>query len=234
MRGGTRVRHIRPCRPRGLSPRARGNPCWQEPGAARPRSIPACAGEPSTVPTGAAQTPVYPRVRGGTVQKEGGKAGSPGLSPRARGNRTRTMSTVVSLRSIPACAGEPPSRCTSSSASRVYPRVRGGTGFGIGQRERRPGLSPRARGNRIMLLTPLAASGSIPACAGEPLKPLATLLPDEVYPRVRGGTVAWSALGWRAGGLSPRARGNLSTVCDAIDYSRSIPACAGEPISSSS
>ena len=50
-----------------------------------------------------------------------------GLSPRVRGNRTTCCSTGLRMRSIPACAGEPPPRLMTMSALTVYPRVCGGT-----------------------------------------------------------------------------------------------------------
>ena len=49
-------------------------------------SIPACAGEPSAVPSGSAVITVYPRVCGGTVAALAAGGGAPGLSPRVRGN----------------------------------------------------------------------------------------------------------------------------------------------------
>ena len=52
-----------------------------------------------------------------------------------------------SIRSIPACAGEPP-RCPGCRKSlRVYPRVCGGTIKPDSDAERVWGLSPRVRGN---------------------------------------------------------------------------------------
>ena len=53
-----------------------------------------------------------------------------------------------------------------------------------------------------------SASGSIPACAGEPFTEDVTFETPAVYPRVCGGTSAAAAA--RAGphGLSPRVRGN--------------------------
>ena len=52
-----------------------------------------------------------------------------------------------------------------------------------------------------------------------------------VYPRVRGGTISTDALADDMDGLSPRARGNRQGLQDEIKPERSIPACAGEPVS---
>ena len=70
------------------------------------------------------------------------------------------------------------------------------------------GLSPRARGNRVVAVVDEARRGSIPACAGEPWKVWLTRYPNRVYPRVRGGTHEAQLPALREAGLSPRARGN--------------------------
>ena len=69
-----------------------------------------------------------------------------GLSPRVRGNLFQKVDALECLGSIPACAGEPARWLRSSAASRVYPRVCGGTD-GIKPHEAIvKGLSPRVRG----------------------------------------------------------------------------------------
>ena len=99
---------------RGLSPRVRGNPDDSDPLTQRMRSIPACAGEPLPVGLVGVAVQVYPRVCGGTVGQYGQRQYSRGLSPRVRGNPLVCATMVKPMRSIPACAGEPPlppSRC---------------------------------------------------------------------------------------------------------------------------
>ena len=83
-----------------------------------------------------------------------------------------------------------------------------------------------------MLVTyKLQRLGSIPACAGEPPAARQPGARGRVYPRVCGGTsLRIRGLGRRAG-LSPRVRGNLVTYAPAPAPDRSIPACAGEPLS---
>ena len=51
----------------GLSPRVRGNHEVIPTGESRPRSIPACAGEPTGALIVCAAQTVYPRVCGGTM-----------------------------------------------------------------------------------------------------------------------------------------------------------------------
>ncbi len=172
----------------GLSPRARGN--RDEAKSKRPcaRSIPACAGEPVSWPRSPRRNQVYPRVRGGTGAVDLERALDAGLSPRARGNPSCRRCARRHRRSIPACAGEPVEWLDHCSMSRVYPRVRGGTIVPARMGDNDPGLSPRARGNRLRWAADGRRSGSIPACAGEPFSDSLFLAAEQVYPRVRGGT----------------------------------------------
>ena len=131
----------------GLSPRVRGNratcPAYQD----MPGSIPACAGEPSTIfPY---QTPiwVYPRVCGGTCFHDDATSTRNGLSPRVRGNPRFLSQGARQRRSIPACAGEPPVRQSDTATTQVYPRVCGGTKASLAAVPAGLGLSPRVRGN---------------------------------------------------------------------------------------
>ena len=85
------------------------------------------------------------------------------------------------------------------------------------------------RGNPAARPAAVPATGSIPACAGEPSAHGTRAIPPWVYPRVCGGTIfcAGSPSGRR--GLSPRVRGNPVVCPPAQESVGSIPACAGEP-----
>ena len=131
----------------GLSPRVRGNPRLHSQVYARRRSIPACAGEPSTMPRPMSSLRVYPRVCGGTPSRRAGPLPLHGLSPRVRGNRRRNADPPSSPRSIPACAGEPSRVRGYLRLTRVYPRVCGGTTSPSKRTLSSHGLSPRVRGN---------------------------------------------------------------------------------------
>ena len=95
---------------------------------------------------------------------------------------------------------------------------------------RRPGLSPRVRGNRRGNVVKGKGARSIPACAGEPLAKVGPKMLTEVYPRVCGGTARSGRQATIGQGLSPRVRGNPYDQPDYWDFIGSIPACAGEPI----
>ena len=166
--GGTRRSCAWPWHRRGLSPRVRGNQATTCLWTAWRGSIPACAGEPG-IPVGQPQlTTVYPRVCGGTAAMRGRSRRPAGLSPRVRGNRPVLLYPLRSIRSIPACAGEPIHGVGSQSHAAVYPRVCGGTEWdGLGW-QRSEGLSPRVRGNHLVAAYEVHDVGSIPACAGEP------------------------------------------------------------------
>ena len=73
-------------RPKGLSPRGRGNLRRRKHHHAREGSIPAWAGEPCHARMSRCPTRVYPRVGGGTSWSTKSKRANQGLSPRGRGN----------------------------------------------------------------------------------------------------------------------------------------------------
>ena len=193
-------------------------------------SIPACAGEPFRRPGSSIHDKVYPRVCGGTKGATRGRLRCYGLSPRVRGNHSSRVRSSMMCRSIPACAGEPTGRRTSSRPARVYPRVCGGTVPRLATIRPTYGLSPRVRGNQGALTAHDYQRRSIPACAGEPAP---AIVQDEavvVYPRVCGGTITDRILIADCAGLSPRVRGNPKPAGIAGGRLWSIPACAGEPL----
>ena len=112
---------------------------------------------------------------------------------------------------------------------RVYPRVCGGTLTIYDDVGKLAGLSPRVRGNPQGATGVGVGVGSIPACAGEPLRGRGRRSRRTVYPRVCGGTDGPVFCHDLPRGLSPRVRGNLNHVGVQRVVSRSIPACAGEP-----
>ena len=151
----------------GLSPRLRGNvPPDIACGIAR-GSIPALAGEPpryrsrlrlpGSIPALAGERShyrafvpvrwVYPRACGGTRRQLDRVNHDRGLSPRLRGNDTRSASRSDAKRSIPALAGERQVALLRKPIVRVYPRACGGTPCRTLVCWFSWGLSPRLRGN---------------------------------------------------------------------------------------
>ncbi len=172
----------------GLSPRVRGNQANDAHNQVADGSIPACAGEPSGSGPSLSGSGVYPRVCGGTLGGSRRAAMIVGLSPRVRGNLPALVPALPIPGSIPACAGEPVPGASQTDASRVYPRVCGGTVSPISMATPLVGLSPRVRGNRIGKAILRLDIGSIPACAGEPTSGKIDKQLSGVYPRVCGGT----------------------------------------------
>ena len=178
--------------PGGLSPRVRGNLDINPPLPRRIRSIPACAGEPRAMTVGLRWQGVYPRVCGRTPPGGVDRSYVEGLSPRVRGNPSRTPS--------------------ASALTTVYPRVCGGTRLVRVPNRNPSGLSPRVRGNPAQIHVAVQRLGSIPACAGEPVPATEDATLPWVYPRVCGGTGGQPAGESCRVGLSPRVRGNRATA----------------------
>jgi len=93
------------------------------------------------------------------------------------------------------------------------------------------GLSPRVRGSQTGQSIYPIGEGSIPACAGEPHLDRIGFHSDEVYPRVCGGAIVDMIMFLALQGLSPRVRGSRRLPHRRLGGDRSIPACAGEPLS---
>ena len=211
-RGGTDMRAGTTATATGLSPPTRGNHrCKKSPEECK-RSIPAHAGEPARPASRIPRVRVYPRPRGGTLERILRKRIFEGLSPPTRGNPGRAGRQPDRAGSIPAHAGEPRARCAGAPASKVYPRPRGGTGGRRRFSRRSWGLSPPTRGNPRQADRRGVRVGSIPAHAGEPVDLQSSQPTHRVYPRPRGGTRAVRPRVGDAHGLSPPTRGNLSPL----------------------
>ena len=131
----------------GLSPRVRGNLSNCRRALDGPGSIPACTGEPTACTKSVWRYEVYPRVYGGTSERNFRNPQYRGLSPRVRGNPRAERQRSVGYGSIPACTGEPPEQSLHLQVDGVYPRVYGGTGTQNLDTPYATGLSPRVRGN---------------------------------------------------------------------------------------
>ena len=144
--GGNESTHSSTSAGLGLSPRVRGKRVLFAVPAVYRRSIPACAGETSSVSALSAAARVYPRVCGGNLWRTAGRRPPLCLSPRVQGKRPAACRPSASLRSIPACAGETHYSPLGGNTIRVYPRVCGGNIAATTPDRPRVGLSPRVRG----------------------------------------------------------------------------------------
>ena len=152
-----------------------------------------------------------------------------GLSPRVRGSRMTFIVPICISGSIPACAGEPRISDGTVRVHWVYPRVCGGAPTDIWNTTTEEGLSPRVRGSPAGTCVAGPGYGSIPACAGEPLRRPTGPGSGRVYPRVCGGALRGHLGVAIVSGLSPRVRGSREATDIVRASKRSIPACAGEP-----
>ena len=171
----------------------RGHPASHPPKGKRQRSIPACAGAPSTAGPAASSCWVYPRVCGGTALIAELIHFRSGLSPRVRGHRSRRARLVIHAASrglSPRVRGHPVSvsnRTSEACNGKVYPRVCGGT-RSILQYASLLWVYPRVcGGTTIRIGSKIAELRSIPACAGAP-DGRHVIAGTAVYPRVCGGT----------------------------------------------
>ena len=152
----------------GLSPPTRGNRLPRRAARSQSGSIPAHAGEPARSRPSPESREVYPRPRGGTMERLARRARRRGLSPPTRGNPGLRERRGLVDGSIPAHAGEPDRAEATPPTPRVYPRPRGGTAGVLADVPRVRGLSPPTRGNRCPKRIVNSGTGSIPAHAGEP------------------------------------------------------------------
>ena len=152
-----------------------------------------------------------------------------GLSPRVRGNQSKSRKVTEGKRSIPARAGEPKPSINIFFIFMVYPRACGGTQNIKKKEDKVHGLSPRVRGNLLPRIFVDKSTGSIPARAGEPSAPTIRSISARVYPRACGGTFCACIRTASGMGLSPRVRGNPKERHARVVRQGSIPARAGEP-----
>ena len=88
-------------------------------------SIPACTGNPPDQLLKRSADQVYPRVYGESLVLDHCDNYLRGLSPRVRGIQTGLPWAMPTMRSIPACTGNPVVELLDASLRAVYPRVYG-------------------------------------------------------------------------------------------------------------
>ena len=216
----------------GPSPRVRGILIQRDLEGMGSGSIPACAGNPESSRPITSRPRVHPRVCGESDSTDTATVARLGPSPRVRGIPGRAAGRALSPGSIPACAGNPRASAPEVESDWVHPRVCGeseGTDYYGGDK---PGPSPRVRGIRRSTYRPSVRARSIPACAGNPLRDYIGHVLPRVHPRVCGESRGGHHYQRHLQGPSPRVRGILLAADDQVQDEGSIPACAGNPLSS--
>ena len=135
--------------PGGLSPLARGTPPLRSSTRSISRFIPAGAGNSRSILLALFRLAVYPRWRGELCIKTSVKNFAVGLSPLARGTRTRDAPRFVGTRFIPAGAGNSHHDARATRQGSVYPRWRGELKQIVRFPHIHDGLSPLARGTPL-------------------------------------------------------------------------------------
>ena len=191
----------------GSSPRVRGTGNQTPRRRQVPRFIPACAGN-SVSPLASQGSPsVHPRVCG-----EQFAASTPfqlpgGSSPRVRGTGWSGPHGNRISRFIPACAGNSKIRAISITRAAVHPRVCGEQDRVRARIIRNHGSSPRVRGTGRCPHTLGDLFRFIPACAGNSLVEIKSVLFKPVHPRVCGEQSLCASIAAADSGSSPRVRG---------------------------
>ena len=213
----------------GPSPRVRGIHAPGAPAYLPLGSIPACAGNPAHPQLQSEAKRVHPRVCGESHPMHREPSPGEGPSPRVRGIPGCDGERGRGVGSIPACAGNPAPTPRTLRSPGVHPRVCGESSRPSPGRPSRRGPSPRVRGIHVRRERDQVASGSIPACAGNPSPRMPASTAIWVHPRVCGESPVESGDRVYMSGPSPRVRGILLRTVPCLTHLGSIPACAGNP-----
>ena len=213
----------------GLSPRVRGHHHLPTQLMITTGTIPAGAGTPRDRCAWDSKLGDYPRGCGDTRIVSSMMARGEGLSPRVRGHRGGTQTTVSQTGTIPAGAGTPRRPAQSPVAPGDYPRGCGDTRSTWSLHATVVGLSPRVRGHLTFSDRSRARHGTIPAGAGTPRPLVGRRARIRDYPRGCGDTRSASCRPRRCAGLSPRVRGHRDLDRAMEAHGRTIPAGAGTP-----
>ncbi len=220
-------------RPSGSSPRPRGTLADAAGHAARPRFIPAPAGNTWRSSITRCVATVHPRARGEHRAAFGEHGPAGGSSPRPRGTPVRRDSCVHSHRFIPAPAGNTVPPATRRRRCAVHPRARGEHPEELMKFVVPDGSSPRPRGTHVRSHGRGRGRRFIPAPAGNTRAAPPSSAAPSVHPRARGEHDPQRKALMELFGSSPRPRGTPRATLVCKPRIRFIPAPAGNTIGSS-
>ncbi len=212
----------------GSSPRMRGKPLAAPGHMALARIIPAHAGQTSGRPRCAYHETDHPRACGANRISLSTALRKPGSSPRMRGKHPCYAIHCLTLRIIPAHAGQTSLSRLASSAATDHPRACGANfsngkiiGLDVGS-------SPRMRGKPTFRSDAVEYRRIIPAHAGQTRRRLQhhQRLPD--HPRACGANHQRTSAMLGGIGSSPRMRGKPGGRTQRLEQRRIIPAHAGQ------
>ena len=151
-----------------------------------------------------------------------------GSSPRVRGKRRPVREDPGDRGLIPARAGKTRSTGTSSRTGRAHPRACGENRRNVVGGVAPPGSSPRVRGKRTTAARAFKRWGLIPARAGKTVRVFTAMGLVRAHPRACGENDHVAQIAPAGAGSSPRVRGKLDAVDEAVDVLGLIPARAGK------
>ena len=239
----------------GSSPRVRGTRRKSPPVMARPRFIPARAGNAAGAIGRYSRSAVHPRACGERFSTLECDSNTTGSSPRVRGTRQRERRGRCGRRFIPARAGNASAAADCSRAVAVHPRACGErfpcrsrrqetarfiparAGNAIGKSPDWGlfrGSSPRVRGTQRANGQDRSQARFIPARAGNAIACPPMTLTMPVHPRACGERERHRLRSRSAGGSSPRVRGTRTRVCMEHAVTWFIPARAGNAVARTS
>ena len=177
--------------------------------AARPRFIPACAGNTFPWPSASDPIAVHPRLCGEHSRACFRNRSSAGSSPPVRGTRQCVIGELTPHRFIPACAGNTSILWRRLNRLPVHPRLCGEHALPFRFGRASSGSSPPVRGTRQTLPYEQADLRFIPACAGNTAKKRPGGSRTTVHPRLCGEHPKTVRCPRVSLGSSPPVRGTL-------------------------
>ncbi len=221
---------LRPGRPWGSPPRARGAGSVQQDQVLRLGITPACAGSRWTHDAVWCSRWDHPRVRGEQGERAVLARSNWGSPPRARGADSASSASTCHCGITPACAGSRPPPDRGAPPRSDHPRVRGEQGAILFNLVRAAGSPPRARGAGGSCRRCARRPGITPACAGSRVVSPTRSTSRWDHPRVRGEQSVCGSAWSRSGGSPPRARGAGQRPARPRPEGRITPACAGSSV----
>ena len=205
---GNTPAHRRAHRTPAVHPRPRGEHVHLFVEGIKPhRFIPAHAGNTDTNGLNCNCISVHPRPRGEHMFEFFIPLISPGSSPPTRGTRFERLPGVVSIRFIPAHAGNT-AGCTQHLIDHsVHPRPRGEHNSTTSRSNPKSGSSPPTRGTHSRKFRQSDGSRFIPAHAGNTARFISREIRVTVHPRPRGEHYSLDLLNICSRGSSPPTRG---------------------------
>ena len=171
--------------------------------------------------------PVHPRLRGELFACHKLSFALFGSSPLTRGTLTEFLWPRLSMRFIPAYAGNSEGQSIRAGSETVHPRLRGELLPRTSRTKNAFGSSPLTRGTHAQDLTACFNQRFIPAYAGNSPMSFTRQCAVPVHPRLRGELATDTVSVTVTGGSSPLTRGTQQETFGARQRPRFIPAYAG-------